>query len=72
MLRPNQLVAFRSDYNGYFKHLIGLTFQVDRVIPADRKSGESERVTLLEIDEIHLISSRWLVSVNSEVKHGAA
>jgi hypothetical protein len=60
MLKPDQVVTFKADYNGYFKHLIGLPFTIDRVIPADRKTMDHERVTLLEIDEIHLIGSHHL------------
>lgn len=64
MLKPNKLVSFKANYNGYWKHLIGLNFIVDRVIPADRKTGDHERVTLLEIDEIHLIGSHHLEGVD--------
>lgn len=52
IMRVGSLVTFKANYTGYFKNLIGLGFTIDRII---LEQGEVPRVTLLEIDEIHLI-----------------
>lgn len=69
MLRPEMIVKFRDDYSGYFRDLKGKKLTVHQVFAPDRRSQESEKVTLGEIEEIHLINSSWLIEVKDETNN---
>lgn len=64
------LVTFKANYTGYFKDLKGMGFTIDRIL---LDKGEPTRVTLLEIDEIHLIGLHHLELLdNTEVQNVTA
>lgn len=64
------LVTFKASYTGYFKDLRGMGFTIDRIL---LDKGEPTRVTLLEIDEIHLIGLHNLELLdNSGEQHASA
>ena len=56
MLQSGDKVKLKSNYTGYFKDRRDETFTVDRVI---KEKHERDRITVLEIDELHLIGADW-------------
>lgn len=65
-IKEESRVRFKDDYAGYFQDLKGKTLTVMQVIEPQPRSFESPRVTLAEIEEIHLISTFHLREVTDE------
>jgi hypothetical protein len=66
MFKPEMIVQFKPEYTGYFRDLIGKDLTIMHVFAPDRRSQETEKVTIMEIEEIHLINSSWLKEVKNE------
>lgn len=69
-ITSGSLVQFKPSYTGYFKDLLGKTLTVNQVLNREtRYATDSDKVALVNIDELHLISVEWLdlVQLNSEV-----
>lgn len=61
-LQEGSLVRFSEDYKGEYKFLKGQTMTVMQVFPKNRVMV-NDRVTLLEITEVHLLHDTDLVEV---------
>lgn len=55
-LAPESRVVLRADYNGYFRDLKGKPLTVMQVFPADKRTLDGPKITVAEIEEIHLLN----------------
>lgn len=59
-INSGTLVQFKPSYNGYFRDLKDKTLMINQVFKREtRDSTDSDKVTIVSIDEVHLISVTW-------------
>lgn len=63
-MKTNSTVRFKDEYNGYFKELKDRDLTVMQVFKGD-KHDQGTKVTLMEIEEIHLIRTEHLTEVHN-------
>jgi hypothetical protein len=62
--KVDQIVQFKPDYQGYFREFKDRDLTVMQVFSGD-KHDQTIRVTLLEIEEMHLINTDHLIGVKN-------
>lgn len=64
MITHGSIVMFIPEYSGYYKELKDKKLTVNQVFPADKH--DESKVTLVNINEMHLINAKWFKEVKNE------